>query len=120
MANLHRVLAVAFLVVLLAEWGSHSLAFAHSALIAGENAVHIQHGDHDDLCKTLVKCPDGPRKELPSSNGGHDVLPQNPAINRLGDADSTLTLGKDTGSYRPPLRVLSRSVSPPFHPPELS
>ena len=55
---MRRIFAVAFLFFLLAEWGSHGLAFAHSDSGEGRSA-HSREDGHDDPCKTMIRCSDG-------------------------------------------------------------
>jgi hypothetical protein len=117
--NLRRIIAVGFLVFLLAEWGSHGLAFAHSASSETE-AVHAQHGAHEDLCKTIIRCPEGSRQELPPPSAGHDVVQQNLFPGRFERSSKQIGLSKDPRHHRSRLSPLYRAVSPPFHPPELS
>ncbi len=111
-------MAVAFLVVLLAEWGGHSLAFAHADSGEGE-AVHSRQDSHEDLCKTLVRCSDSSRQEQSVPNFGHDVVQRNHFFDPLANA---LHWGasKDPRIGRSGLSDIYRPVSPPFLPPQLS
>ena len=52
----HAVLAMLFLAVMLVEWGSHGLAFAHSGLPTGMVAVSVPEPEHDDPCRSMTDC----------------------------------------------------------------
>jgi hypothetical protein len=117
--NFRRIIAVAFLVFLLAEWGSHSLTFSHSSSNES-SAVHAQHGPHEDLCKTLIRCPDGPRQELPPPNAGHVIAQQRSPFAGSYDTDRERRAKEYVRSHRAKINALFRTAPPPFHPPELS
>lgn len=113
-----RFIAAAFLIFLLAEWGSHSVAFAHS--ISGEgHSIQCEENGHDDLCETLIRCGDGPRQEQMVPNPGHDVTQRNPFFD-LFDPDLLFAIHKDPRIPRTRVGELSRPVSPPFQPPQNS
>jgi len=115
--NIRRILAAAFLIFLLAEWGSHSLAFAHSD--KGEShAVHAEEGHHEDLCKTLIQCSDGLREQLPPT-GGHYTAQSNPFLDHFVNNRRVVSY-KDPRIPRSVVSYISRAINPPFHPPELS
>lgn len=117
MMSSRRFLAAAFLVFLLAEWGSHGLAFSHTSSPEG-TAIHATETEHDDPCKTMVRCSDGRQQDPPnlrydgSQHSGFlgglfesrfaDYFPKPPLIDH------------DRVGLRP------GSVSPPFHPPKFS
>lgn len=116
--SFRRFFAAAFLIVLLAEWGSHSVAFTHS--YSGElHAVQCEEGAHEDLCKTLIRCSDGPRQEQPVPASGHDLSQSNPLLDYFAHA-RPFVIHKDPRIPRSRIRGLSRPVDPHFHPPELS
>lgn len=117
--NLRWFMAAVFIVVLFAEWGSHGLAFAHS--FSGEEAaVHSQHEAHEDLCETLIRCSDSSRQEQPVPTFGHDVTQRNHFLDRLTSSRHWDERDKDERIRRSRISDLSRPVSPPFYPPELS
>ena len=112
---------MAFLVLLFVEWGSHSLAFSHAYSSDGQAQAVVGYDErgHEDPCKTMVHGSDGTRQERPVPNAGHDITQSDPffglsAESRNGDQQ------KDPRIYRSSVSALSRTVSPPFHPPELS
>ncbi len=115
--NLRRYLAAAFLIFLLAEWGSHSLAFAHSDKGEG-HVVHAEQGQHEDLCKTLIRCSEGLREQLPPT-AGHYTAQSNPFLDHFAN-DRRGVSYKDPRIPRSNVSGISRALSPPFHPPEVS
>lgn len=118
--DLRRLLAVAFLFVFFAEWGSHSLAFAHSCSSEGRPSAHAEHAEHEDLCKTLIRCSDAPGKDQLVPNFGHDLVPQSVFRDGLQNVDRQFYLRKDPRLRHPLISGLARPSNPPFHPPELS
>lgn len=114
------MVAVAFLFVMLVEWGSHSLAFAHAAPTTGMVAVASSSEDeHDDPCRTIVCC-EGKRNDQKAPNFSHDLFPYGSA-----------TESTDTGATFDRVRELSalshnvvdrlfRPKDPLLHPPEFS
>ncbi|HEX6124456.1 MAG TPA: hypothetical protein VFZ23_03710 [Pyrinomonadaceae bacterium] len=118
-AYFRRIFAAAFLVFLLAEWGSHGLAFAHSASTKGQMVFSEENG-HEDPCKTMVNCPDGRRQDQKAPNSGHHTSQQNAFSGYLPHPRGLDGSMKDSLLPREKIRRLFRSPSPPFHPPELS
>lgn len=115
--NLARVFAAAFVFFLLVEWGSHSLAFAHSQ---SEGMVAVSaDGEHEDPCKTLVRCTDGRRQDQKVPNLGHDLSQHNAFLDRLSNSNRLDGIIADPRISRANVHELFRPVSPPFHPPEL-
>ena len=118
--NLHRIIAVAFLVLLFVEWGSHSLAFSHAYSPDGQaQAVGSEERGHEDPCKTMAQGTDGTRQEKPVPNMGHDTTLANTFFGASAIAKD-LFPQKDPRLSQSKVNSLSRTVSPPFHPPELS
>ena len=117
--NKTRILAAFFLIVFLAEFGSHAVICAdHSS--SGEQAIYSHESGHDDPCKTLVLCSDSNRKDKQMPNLGHDATQHN----ALFDGRSSVfpQIGVQKGPKIPftTAHSLFRPPSPPFHPPELS
>jgi len=117
--HLRIIFAAAFLCVMLVEWGSHSLAFAHGAQPEGMVAVSSEGGHNEDLCKTMVHSGDGRRQsQLPGI--GHDLIQHNlfmasgARLIRRSFADTT------SGISREDAHRLFRPIDPPFQPPENS
>ncbi len=115
---LHRVFAAAFLLVLLVEWGSHSLAFAHAAPPEGVVAVSSEH-EHEDPCKTMIHCSESRRQDQ-VPNPGHDRIQQNSTSFGNAEIDTYLVSNRQPGIFREDANRLFRSIDPPFQPPELS
>ena len=116
---LRIIFAGAFLFVMLVEWGSHSLAFAHGARTEGMVAVSSEGGHDEDLCKTMVHSSDGRRQsQLPGIS--HDLIQQNlfagtgsHFVRRpISDVNPTIS--------REDAHRLFRPIDPPFQPPENS
>lgn len=115
----HVVLALAFLFVMLVEWGSHNLAFAHSGYPAGMVSVNASEDDHDDPCKSLACCQSrkeggtviSPSHHLPSYNSYAEVVRFIPAYSR----DFV-----PAPSLRDDVRGIFRPKDPLLHPPEFS
>lgn len=116
----HVVLAMMFLAVMLVEWGSHSLAFAHSGMQAGMIAVKASGPEHDDPCRTLTTCCER------SSNGGMVLSPAHhvPSYNSYVELyDPVPSLSRDLAvipTSREEARRIFRPKDPLLHPPELS
>ncbi|MEQ1762963.1 MAG: hypothetical protein ABL984_07455 [Pyrinomonadaceae bacterium] len=117
--NLHVILAMAFLFVMLVEWGSHNLAFAHSGYPAGMVSVSARDDGHDDPCKSLTCCQNrkeggsvlSPSHHLPSYNSYSEILQFVPAYSRDFVAQA---------SPREDVHGIFRPKDPLLHPPEFS
>ncbi|MGD9563981.1 MAG: hypothetical protein AB7F88_18150 [Pyrinomonadaceae bacterium] len=115
----HTAMAIVFLFVMLVEWGSHNLAFAHGG--PGAELVTVASGavGHDDPCPTMICC-DVPKHEQKTTTSSHYVSPCTPSAERTRE-----TLRLDRTMKSPPLRRddangISRPKDPLFHPPEFS
>jgi hypothetical protein len=117
--NFRRFIAAAFLLFLLAEWGGHSAAFAHSYAGKGQS-VSSDSGKDDDLCKTLVRCNDGPRREVPAPSFGHQLSQHNALFDHLSDSNLWGTAIEDPIPRHQKIAGVTRPPDPLFHPPELS
>lgn len=122
------------MVVLLAEWGSHSFnhhspaelfsdpeSYSLDILPGGIHAdtVLAYHGHDEDHCPTMI-CNDSSRHDQQVPNAGHQVTPSNGVVDGLLEFRPFLA-----GLDDPPLpfRIAHRLYGPPlstFHPPELS
>jgi hypothetical protein len=116
----HAVLALLFLAVMLVEWGSHSLAFAHSSSPSGMIAVGAPEPEHDDPCRTMADCCQSrkhggtvmsPSHHLPSFNSFVEMIQFTPAYSREFAAE--LEPAEN-------VRRIHRPKDPLLHPPELS
>jgi len=117
--NLRCVFAALFVVVLLGEWGSHSVTYANSASADGQ-AVSANEGGHEDPCKTLVRCTDGRRQNHEVPTPGHDLSQHNAFLDQFGNSRRMDSVYQDPRIARAKINELFRPVSPPFHPPEIS
>ena len=117
--KLHVILALAFLFVMLVEWGSHNLAFAHSGYTAGMVSVNAREDEHDDPCESLTCCQSrkeggavvSPSHHLPSYNSYSEVVRFVPAYSR----DFVIQ-----ASPREDVHGIFRPKDPLLHPPEFS
>ena len=112
---MHRVVAAAFLLFLLVEWGSHSLAFSHAATEGA--SLESSETQHEDPCKTLIRCSDGKQPYQVT------FRPDNQHNGFLDDLLGWRPVGrvmKEPPLVPDPVHSLSRSVNPPFHPPKFS
>ena len=116
----HAALAMLFLAVMLIEWGSHSLAFAHSSWPTGMVAVSSPEPEHDDPCRTLTDCCQSkkhggtvvsPSHHLPSFNSFVELIRFTPAYSREYAASPV---------SRDDARRIFRPKDPLLHPPEFS
>lgn len=117
--NRRRLLAAAFLFVFLAEMSSHVIICSDRSL-NNESFVSANEAGHDDLCKTMVLCSDGRRKDQQMPNLGHDASQHNALFYRGADFLAQLEFQKDAQSPFSTAHCIFRPPSPPFHPPELS
>ena len=116
---LRRVVAVAFLVFLLVEWGSHNIAFAHTYSDNGQ-AVQSQDTQHEDPCRTMIRCSDGPRQDQTLQKLSHNVLPYNNFVIGSLNPRRWADLHKDPRLSRLGVYPLFRPPDPLFHPPKIS
>ena len=115
----HIALAMAFLFVMLVEWGSHNLAFAHSGYPAGMVSVNAREDEHDDPCKSLTCCQSrkeggtvvSPSHHLPSYNSYSEVVKFVPAYSRDFVPQAF---------PREDVHAIFRPKDPLLHPPEFS
>jgi len=116
--NLRRVFAAAFLIFLLAEWGSHGIIYANASSSDGQS-IQSSEGSDEDPCSTMILCHDGQRDhQTPSFS--HDASQHNGFLDHLSrlrapggpPKDPTLSFSIVNGIFRPP--------KPPFHPPKNS
>ena len=118
--RIHVVLALMFLFVMLVEWGSHSLAFAHSGSPGGMIAINAPEPEHDDPCRTLTPCCER------SSNGSTVLSPSHhvPSYNSYVELYDPIPSWTRDLIVTPPAREDARRIfrpkDPLLHPPELS
>ena len=113
------LLAALFLIVFLAEAGSHAMICSnHSS--SSETFVSSSDSGHDDPCKSLVLCSDNKRNERQLPGFSHDSMQHNAMFDRGADLDDQFDLLGDTRIPFATGYTLFRPPTPPFHPPELS
>lgn len=109
-----------FLAVMLVEWGSHSLAFAHSGMPSGMVAINAPEPVHDHPCRTMTNCCErgkngstvlSPAHHLPSYSSYLELYEPVPSFTR--EFKITPLLSNDA-------RRIFRPKDPLLHPPELS
>ncbi len=116
--NVRRLLAIVFMIVLVAEWGSHGMQHSDLGPIEGQAFSAPDH-HHDDPFHKLALCAYSNRhdQQAPSFNDHpqysglvdrHDV----PRVDSRLVSDPPLPFHLAHGLFRP--------VTPPFHPPRLS
>lgn len=113
------LLAALFLLVFLAEAGSHGLICASHRSV-NEYSVSSTDGGHDDPCKTLIVCSDSRRKDQQLPTFSHDSMQHNAMFDRWSDLDSRFDMRSEVPIPFATAHALFRPPSPPFHPPELS
>jgi len=117
--TLHAVVAVAFLFVLLVEWGSHSLAFVHHEAVSGMASINVVPTEHGDPCKTMTCC-EGRDDGRTAPNFSHHLVTY---FSQFAVSDRNLSLGHSFVASpfpREGVRRISRPKDPLLHPPELS
>ena len=115
---LRRIFALGFLVLLLAEWGSHGVITNASG--AEGSAAYSKESGHDDPCQTLVRCSDSPRQNQHVLKLSHDASQHNGFVPKLSALGRTAGLHDGLRFAHSNQRALFRPPDPLFHPPELS
>ena len=114
-----RILAAAFLLLLVVEFGSHGLIYAHSPSSQESAAMQSSERGHEDPCRTMI-CSDGRRRDQQTAKFSHDASQHNTLFDRLAgmrnlsgiERDQPISFEDANAIFRPPL--------PPFHPPKAS
>lgn len=111
------LIAGVFMILLLAEWGSHAAYPLHAEAVGASEITSVLHDN--DLCDTLILCndPTHRERELPNSFG---------EVTHFGGSIDIDARRVDSSFYRgaapfgfPSAQPLTRPIGPPFHPPEL-
>jgi len=117
--NRKRLLAALFMLVFLLEVGSHgAICSIHSP--TDEQAITFHEGEHDDPCKSLILCGDSQRKDRQMPNLSHDAVQHNALFDGKDGFSAQTLFQRDPLIPFKTAHCLFRSISPPFHPPELS
>ncbi|MGB7207840.1 MAG: hypothetical protein WBD27_04200 [Pyrinomonadaceae bacterium] len=112
-------MAATFLIFLLAEWGSHSVIEANP-LPADAPSISANDVPHDDPCDTLMLCSDRGRNDQQRSNLGREATQHSAPLDLLAVLCHRICARGASRIEFSTANVLSRYISPPFHPPELS
>jgi len=114
-----RILATLFLVVFLAEAGSHG--FICSGQISSEGqSINASESGHDDPCQSLVLCSDNKQKDQQLPGFSHDSMQHNAMFDRPWELLNQTGIEQEARIPYSTAHALFRPPSPPFHPPELS
>jgi len=116
--NLHRIFAVAFLFMMIAEWGSHGIIYAHADSAAGQSISSTT--GHEDPCGTLILCSDNQRRDHQTPNFGHDASQHNALFDQFSRRHLSRLPSKDPRPSSATVNGLFRPPNPPFHPPKNS
>ena len=116
---MRRILAAAFLLLLIVEFGSHGLIYAHSTSSQEGAAMQSSERGHEDPCRTMI-CSEGRKRDQQVPSFTHDASQHNTLFDRLAglrnlsdiDRDKPMSFEDANALFRPPL--------PPFHPPKAS
>lgn len=114
-----RLLAALFMLVFLAEAGSHGMICSSNSS-ADELSVSSSQDGHDDPCKSLILCSDSKRKDQQLPGFSHDSMQHNAIFDRRQDLDTQFGVDNEPRIPFATGHTLFRPPSPPFHPPELS
>lgn len=117
--NWRRILAAAFLIFLLAEWGSHSVIEATPPPSEGA-AISASEVPHGDPCETLVLCSDTGRRDQQRSSLGREMTPHSAPLDLRTDLCHLITVSDESRLKYSAARAIFRPIIPPFYPPEIS
>jgi hypothetical protein len=112
-------LAAFFLIVFLAEVGSHAVICSNHSSGDGQ-AISSHESGHEDPCNSLILCSDSNRKDQQMPNLGHDATQHNALFDRQRGLFAQTIVQKDPRIPFTTEHCIFRPKSPPFHPPELS
>lgn len=116
--NLRRLFAVFFLIILLAEWGSHGMNNQRASSIDAQ-AISADQGSHDDPCRSLIVCSDSQRKDRQMPTFSHEVM-HNGLLDLMSAFRPRIDVQGDSSIPFATANFLFRPPDPAFHPPELS
>jgi hypothetical protein len=116
--NARCLFAAVFVLVLLAEWGSHGIIFSQREQV-GETSVSSSERGHEDPCGTLVLCSDGRRNDQQVSFS-HDASQHNAYLDNRSNTCRNSVIVSDPLGHSSFVFGISRPPDPAFHPPELS
>jgi hypothetical protein len=116
--NARCLVAALFVLVLLAEWGSHGIIFSQGDQ-GGDSSITASDRGHEDPCGTLVLCNDGRRnQQVPSLT--HDASQHNAYFDNKSNTCRSFVIVADPLRHSSFVFGVSRPPDPAFHPPEIS
>lgn len=114
-----RVIAMAFLLFLLVEWGSHAMTHAFSPAVLNHTSISADEGCHEDPCQSLILCGDSRRERQQMPNPGHQIAQPNELAGLIADV-LLIDLRESPPIPFGTSHTIFRPSSPPLPPPELS
>lgn len=111
-------MAAAFLLFLLAEWGSHTAVHINNSTV-NSAAVSAAEEPRDDPCRSVVVCGDSRGRDQRMANVAHDLMP--PVT--LAGVFVEVALLSATDRQALPYHTadgLTRPPDPHFRPPQLA
>jgi hypothetical protein len=114
-----RLLAGLFVLFLLAEFGSHGVAFASHSEADGRSVSETERG-HEDPCATLIVCSNSQQRDQQRQKSV-DTWQHNGLIDQFaGLRRHVVSSLSHSGINFEPAAGLFQPPNPPFHPPKLS
>jgi hypothetical protein len=117
--NARCIFAAVFVLVLLAEWGSHGIIFSQREQV-GETAMSSSDRGHEDPCGTLILCSDGRRNDQQVPSFSHNSSQHNAFFDSNSNTCRNYVIVSDPLGHSSFVFGISRPPDPAFHPPELS
>lgn len=114
--ELRPVLATAFLVFLLVEWGSHAAIHIGSRMV-DEPSISANQGTREDPCHSFVHCDDDLHRGRQVPTAGHDLIP-NALIDLRQQIDPPIEVQTNLLIPFVGARGISRPPDPAVRPPE--
>lgn len=113
-----RLLTAAFFaLVLVVEWGSHNLAFAHAGSESEAVAMGVKEIPHDDPCRSIVCCQGRKGDTIPPAST-HDRLPYFTEYGQLPHLSLAALSIREAKIPRESSGSHWRPIDPLFQPPE--
>lgn len=114
-----RILAAAFLALLVFEFASHGMICSNQH-DSEENAVYATDYGHEDPCQTLVMCSQSRQRDQQQPRSAHDTVQHN-GLSSIFELDQRLfDLRSDLTHLRSSVGEIFRPPDPPFQPPKRS
>lgn len=114
-----RLLAAVFVLLMLAEFGSHALICRDESSFAGRLSVSAAEQEHEDPCRTMMQCGyDQNGRNAPKFT--HDASPHNALLDRLFASTAEVQLNEQRPILHETVGPIFRPHDPPFRPPKRS